>query len=71
MRVGLSCTSIEGAIGNLAHEIPHWDFDRMVQENEKAWSKALSVLDAEMSSEALNETFCDWRVSRAGRSGDL
>ena len=57
VRVGLSCTGIEGAIGNLAVEIPHWDFDRAVHDNERAWSRALSVLDAELSSQALNETF--------------
>jgi len=57
VRVGLSCTSIEGAIKNLADEIPHWEFDRTVHDNERAWSKALSALEAELSSPALNEVF--------------
>lgn len=57
VRVGISGTSIEGAARNLAAEIPHWDFDRVVTENGQAWTKALSVLDGELGSDALNETF--------------
>jgi predicted alpha-1,2-mannosidase len=57
IRVGLSCTSIEGAKKNLAAEIPHWDFDAVVHQTESVWSKALSVLDAELSDKALSQTF--------------
>ncbi|HEX4005733.1 MAG TPA: GH92 family glycosyl hydrolase [Acidobacteriaceae bacterium] len=57
VRVGISCTSIEGAARNLAAEIPTWDFDRVVRGNEQAWSQALGVLDADLGSQARNETF--------------
>jgi predicted alpha-1,2-mannosidase len=57
IRVGISCTSVEGAAKNLAAEIPHWGFDAIAQQTEKSWSEALAVLDADFSSDALRETF--------------
>ena len=57
LRVGISCTSIEGARKNLAAEIPHWDFDAVVRQTGQAWSKALAVLDAELSDKTLSQTF--------------
>ena len=57
IRVGLSCTSIDGARKNLAAEIPHWNFDKVRQETQDLWSKALSLLDANISDAALRQTF--------------
>lgn len=57
VRVGLSCTSIEGAAKNLAAEIQHWDFDAVVRDAEDTWDKVLGVLDADCSGPALRETF--------------
>jgi predicted alpha-1,2-mannosidase len=57
IRVGLSCTGIVGAAKNLASEIPHWDFDAVVRENEQAWSHALSVLDADITDKSSRQTF--------------
>jgi predicted alpha-1,2-mannosidase len=57
IRVGLSCTSIEGAAKNLAAEIPQWDFDVVVRQNEQMWNQALMPLSAELSEEALRQTF--------------
>jgi predicted alpha-1,2-mannosidase len=57
IRVGLSGTSSEGARKNLATEVPHWDFEAVVQQTEQAWSKALSVLDVDLSDNALSQTF--------------
>jgi len=57
MRIGLSCTSVQGAARNLAVEIPHWDFDAVAQETEAEWAKALGVLEADLPSQALTETF--------------
>lgn len=57
MRVGLSCTSIEGAAKNLAAEIPHWDFDATVRQTEQEWSHALAALDADLPDKALSQTF--------------
>jgi predicted alpha-1,2-mannosidase len=57
IRVGLSCTGIEGAAKNLAAEIPHWDFDAVVRQSEQTWSHALAVLDADLPDKTLSHTF--------------
>ena len=57
IRVGISCTSAEGAAKNLAAEMPHWDFDAVAREAGSEWSKALGVLDAQLPTKALTETF--------------
>jgi predicted alpha-1,2-mannosidase len=57
VRVGVSCTSVEGAAKNLAAEIPHWEFNKVVKETEDSWSKALSALDATLPDRALSEVF--------------
>ncbi len=57
IRVGISCTSIDRAAKNLASEIPHWNFDQVAQQNSDAWAQALSVIDADLPSDALNQTF--------------
>lgn len=57
VRVGISGTSVEGAAKNLAAEVPHWDFDAMARSAAQAWGTALVVLNAELPSQALNQTF--------------
>ena len=57
VRVGISCTSVEGAAKNLAAEMPHWDFDTVARGAEQEWSRALSILDVELPTKALTETF--------------
>lgn len=57
IRIGISPTGMEGAVKNLAAEIPHWDFDGQVRQSEAQWAKALSVLDAELPTRELTETF--------------
>jgi predicted alpha-1,2-mannosidase len=57
VRVGISCTGIEGAAKNLAREIPHWNFDSVVRDAAEAWSQALSALNARLPDEALTESF--------------
>ena len=57
IRVGISCTSIEGAAKNLAAEIPHWDFDAVTRATGQDWNKALGVLDASLPSQAMSQTF--------------
>lgn len=57
VRLGLSCTSIEGAAKNLAAEISHWDFDAIARQSEQTWNEALAVLDADLPDKALSQTF--------------
>jgi predicted alpha-1,2-mannosidase len=48
---------VEGAAKNLAAEIPHWDFDATVRQNEQNWSEVLTALDADLPDKALSQTF--------------
>ncbi len=57
VRVGLSCTGIEGARKNLAAEMPVFDFDAVHQQAEKVWNKALSAIQAQFPNKELTETF--------------
>ncbi len=57
IRVGISCTGVDGASKNLAAEIPHWDFDRVKRETQEGWKKAMALLDAELPTPALSQTF--------------
>lgn len=57
LRIGISGTSIEGARKNLTAEIPQWDFDAMVRQNENTWNKALAVIDGELPGKAMSQTF--------------
>lgn len=57
VRVGISCTSVDGASRNLAAEVPHWDFDAVAHDTADAWAKALSILDAELLEPSLSEAF--------------
>jgi predicted alpha-1,2-mannosidase len=57
VRIGISGTSVDGARKNLAAEITHWDFDAVVRANRQDWNRALGVLNAELPSHALNQTF--------------
>jgi predicted alpha-1,2-mannosidase len=42
MKSGISFVNVEGAKGNLANDISHWNFDQVVHESKSAWTKALS-----------------------------
>ena len=57
IRVGISCTGVEGAAQNLAAEIPDSDFDAVLRAARQEWSKALAVLDADLPTKQLTETF--------------
>ncbi|MGC8625045.1 MAG: GH92 family glycosyl hydrolase [Phycisphaerae bacterium] len=57
VRTGISGTGIEGASKNLAAEIPHWKFDSIHRQAEQTWNKALGVLDAQLPTTELTQTF--------------
>ncbi len=42
VKFALSSVSTEGAMKNLAAEIPHWDFDRVVRESQANWNEELN-----------------------------
>ncbi|MCC7520271.1 MAG: GH92 family glycosyl hydrolase [Flavobacteriaceae bacterium] len=47
VKVALSSVSVEGAKLNLATEIPHWDFEKVYQNNLKSWEKYLNKISIE------------------------
>lgn len=58
IRVGISCTGIEGARKNLAAEIPGWSFDAVARRAEDAWNGALARVEADFPQDTLSEVFC-------------
>ena len=57
MRVGISCTSVEGAAKNLAAEIPHWDFDASRARPSRSGARRSALLDADLPAKRSTETF--------------
>ncbi|WP_373518344.1 GH92 family glycosyl hydrolase [Pricia sp.] len=47
MKVAIAYTSIDQARKNLDTELPHWDFDRVVNESKNEWNKMLSRIQIE------------------------
>lgn len=45
VKIGLSTVSIDGAKLNLQTEIPHWNFQKVVQNAEKVWNEYLNRID--------------------------
>lgn len=57
MKVAISYTGIEGARTNLAAELPHWDFDRIVAESAADWNAWLGRIQVEGGSDAQRVKF--------------
>lgn len=51
MKVAISYTSIENARQNLITELPHWNFDQVVEESKTEWNSLLSRIHVEGGSE--------------------
>lgn len=47
LKVGISPVSAENALANIAAEIPHWDFGRVVREADQQWNKELSTVQVQ------------------------
>ena len=54
---GISFVSEEGAKANLAHDLDHWDFERLHRESRAAWAKAVGGLDVEGGTDGQREAF--------------
>ncbi|MGN6553379.1 MAG: GH92 family glycosyl hydrolase [Verrucomicrobiota bacterium] len=52
MKVAISYTSLNGARRNLASELPHWDFDRVVRESREEWNRWLGRIEVTGGTEA-------------------
>lgn len=57
IRVGISAVDAQGAEANLRAETDHWDFERIVEENRKTWTKALGNIRVAASDPAELRTF--------------
>lgn len=57
IKFALSPTSTRNALLNMETEIPHWNFERVKEESQAVWNKELSRIEAEMMTEADQETF--------------
>ena len=57
MKVGLSYTSLEGARANLKAELPHWNFDQVVQDSYDHWNDWLGRIAVEGGSDAQKTKF--------------
>jgi predicted alpha-1,2-mannosidase len=47
MKVGISYVSSEQARLNMQEELPHWDFDRVVDESAEEWNRYLGKIEVE------------------------
>ncbi|ANW96660.1 alpha-mannosidase [Wenyingzhuangia fucanilytica] len=45
MKVGISYTSIENAKNNIEQELPHWDFNQVVEESKTEWNDLLGRIE--------------------------
>ncbi len=57
LRVGVSCTGIDGARKNLGEEIPDWDFDAVRRRTSRLWDRNLSLCRADLLDDNLKSGF--------------
>ena len=57
MKVAISYVSTEQASLNLKTEIPHWDFDRVVEESKTEWNEWLGRIQVEGKDEVAKKRF--------------
>lgn len=57
MKVAISYVSTEQARFNMEAELPHWDFDKIVQESDEEWNQWLSRIEIKGGSETEQRRF--------------
>lgn len=57
VKVALSSVSTEGALSNLGAEVPHWNFDRVVQEAQQQWREELERIAITSKDQAVLKNF--------------
>ncbi len=69
MKVAISYTSIEAARNNLNQELPHWDFDAVVEDSQEEWNNWLSRIMVEGNDEqAIRRFYTDlWKALQGRR----
>lgn len=56
IKIGISAISTENALQNLDSEIPHWNFERVVEQTKNKWDKEMLRMQVEGTEDA-KETF--------------
>ena len=57
MKVGISYTSNENAKSNIKSEVPHWNFDQVIEEARQEWNGLLGRIEIEGGSETQQRRF--------------
>jgi len=57
VKVGISCTSVDGARNNLAAEIPDWDFNDVREAAAAQWKKIFDAVEIKTFDSAIQKTF--------------
>jgi len=57
LKAGISYTSIENAGSNIQAELPHWNFDQVVQESREEWNEYLSRIQIKGGTEQQQKRF--------------
>lgn len=70
MKVAISYVSIEQARLNLDTELPHWDFDQVVQDSKNEWNEALTRIEVEGGTEEEQSRFYTdlWKALQGRRT---
>ncbi|MBI5473730.1 MAG: glycoside hydrolase family 92 protein [Ignavibacteriae bacterium] len=57
IKVAISPVSTEGALRNLAAEIPHWDFEKVKRESQALWNAELNKIQIETDNPGVKKNF--------------
>lgn len=57
MKIGISYTSLKNAEANLNSELPHWEFDTVVDDSQTEWNELLGRIEIEGGSEKAQRRF--------------
>ncbi|UGU15651.1 GH92 family glycosyl hydrolase [Sinomicrobium kalidii] len=57
MKAGLSYTSTENAANNIQSELPHWDFNRVIEDSKDEWDGLLNRIKVEGGTEKTQRRF--------------
>ncbi len=57
LKAGISYTSVENAGNNIRTELPHWNFDQVVDESQEEWNSYLSRIQIEGGTEQQQKRF--------------
>ena len=57
VKMALSAVSTEGALRNLAAEVPHWDFDALREDTRARWNRELGRISADAMTEEERTVF--------------